>query len=106
MTRSAIILGISFGIMFLLPSVGHSYREDESEQAIDADINRGEDALVRRVLGAEERVIEEGRRASEAEVERDIELIRGLGDAKPDSPRNDDDSISEIEREVEALTPP
>lgn len=105
MTRSAIVLGIFFGAVVLLPGVGHSYREDESEQAIDADINRGEDALVRRVLGAGERVIEEGRGASEAEVGRDVELIRGLGDAKPDSPRNDDDSIAEIERDVEALTP-
>lgn len=103
MTRSAIVLGIFFGVVVLLPGVGHSYREDESEQAIDADIDRGENALVGKLAEEEQRLVHGAERALKAEGRRDIEALKGkVQSPRPVAPITDD-SIEEIEREVDAL---
>ena len=92
----------------LEPTEAYAYREDESETQVEADIERGENKFVGKLAEAERNLVHDTKAAMKAEERRDLGILRGQGAGKEASnlPRQGDDSIAEIEREVDALTTP
>lgn len=91
---------------FFGPSEAYAYREDESEAQVEADIDRGENKFVEKLVRAERSIAHDTKTALKAEEQRDLLILRGQNAVK-DAPAvapQDDHSIAEIEREIDALT--
>lgn len=90
---------------FFGPSEAYAYREDESEAQVEADIDRGENKFVEKLVQAERSIAHDTKTALKAEEQRDLLILRGQNAVK-DAPAvapQDDHSIAEIEREIDQL---
>jgi hypothetical protein len=85
------------------PLDANAYREDESEAQVEADIDRGENKLIEKLVEIEQDLAQNTKKALKAEERRDVELFRREL-SRNESVSTDDDSIAEISREVDTLT--
>jgi len=108
MMRYVVLIFVVVGPLCLDPNLAHAYREDESEAQVEADIERGENKLIEKLVTAEQHLVRDTKKAFKAEEERDLVILRGQKEREspPESVDKSDDSLAEIEREVDALTKP
>ena len=86
------------------PLDANAYREDESEAQVEADIDRGENKLIEKLVEVEQNLARNTKKALKAEEQRDLDLLPRGANGKVSASR-DDDSIEEIEREIDGLRP-
>ncbi|MFM1846530.1 MAG: hypothetical protein RL417_4 [Pseudomonadota bacterium] len=93
-------------VVIAIPYGARAYDTDESERDVERDIARGEDAFVERLHRGEAKLAGDLKKAMKEEAKRDLKLLRGeAAQGAPEVPRTDD-SLQEIEREIDALAPP
>jgi hypothetical protein len=91
-------------LLFAVDEVS-AYREGETEAEVEGDIERGEDKFVEKLGDAERNLLRETKQAFKAEEVRDLQILRGqkANEEKVNPPTTGEDSLAEIEREVDAL---
>lgn len=86
------------------PLDANAYREDESEAQVEADIDRGENNLIEKLVEVEQDLARNATGVLKAEKQRDIDVLPRGANRKASASR-DDDSIEEIKREIDGLSP-